>query len=73
MSSNYPRILFVASINFNHVTLRRRYQRNIRNQQRIQRREMIVRADTLSRITQMPPQITNIPFVNQLFNGSLFY
>ena len=62
-----------SSINFNHVILRRRHQRNIiRINQRIQRqrRRIITRmyrgrapvnnADTLSRIAQLPLQIKTI-------------
>jgi hypothetical protein len=77
-----PRNLFDSSINFN----RRRYRRNAnrRNQRRIQcqrhriiirmyrRRVMINNTNTLRRISQLPLQITNDPFANQFFNGSLF-
>ena len=76
-----------SSINFNHVILRRRHQRNIiRINQRIQRqrrriinrisrrRAPINNSNTLlNRIIQLPLQITNDPFTNQLFNGSSFH
>lgn len=66
---------------FNRVILRRhrrRYQRNIINRQMRQRRRIMNRiyrsvtvnnADILSRIAQLPPQLSNDSFTNQLFNG----
>ncbi|PKY23005.1 hypothetical protein RhiirB3_437098 [Rhizophagus irregularis] len=52
--------------NFN----RRYYRRNPnrRNRRRIQRQR-----HTLRLIAQLPLQITNNPFENQLFNGTPFY
>ena len=73
MPLNYSRNLLVTSIKFKHDILCRRYQRNIRNKQRIQQRGIIIRANTSSRIPQMPPQITNDQFASQVFNGSSFY
>jgi hypothetical protein len=82
MSLSDLRNLLDSSINFN----RRYYRRNAnrRNQQRIQRqrRRIIIRmyrrrvtannTDTLRRISQLPLQITNDLFTNQMFNGSPF-
>ena len=80
MSSNNLSNLFVSSMNFNRVILRRRHQRSINRRIRRQRRRIMNRiyapinnANTLRRIAQLPLQITNDPFANQIFNGSPFY
>ena len=61
---------------FNRVILRRRrhYQRNIWHQRRrimnrIYWSVTVNNADILSRIAQLPPQLSNDSFINQLFNG----
>ena len=65
--------------NFTRAILRRRHQRNLRNQRRIQlqRRRIINRIapnnNALSQMAQqLPLQVTNDPFANQIFNGSSF-
>ena len=65
------------SINYNHVALNRHHQRNInrRYQRRFRRRRhnrhaLTNNTDTLE---QLPLQITNDPFADQLFNGSSFH
>ncbi|GES95845.1 hypothetical protein RCL_jg215.t1 [Rhizophagus clarus] len=73
--------LLISSINFNHDIIRKRHQRttNKKNRRRIinrtyRRHIPINNANTFSNlITQLPPQIMNGPFANQLFNGSSFH
>ena len=61
----------LPSINFNHDTFRKR--RNRRTQRQIQRqRRRFINRSIRRRIEQLPLQITNNSFVNQIFNGSIF-
>ena len=81
MSLNNLRNLLISSINPNNRFHRRNMNR--RNQRRIQRqrRRIIIRmyrrrvnaVTLLSQIAQLPLQITNDPFANQMFNGSTFH
>ena len=68
------------SINYNHIALNRHHQRNINRRyqrrfrhQRSNRHVLTDNTDTLDRIKKLPPQITNDPFANQMFNGSSFH
>ncbi|CAG8523013.1 8704_t:CDS:2 [Rhizophagus irregularis] len=60
--------------NFNQRNRRRiqRQRRRIINRMYI-RRAMVNNTDTLRLIAQLPLQITNNPFENQMFNGTPFY
>ena len=79
MLSHNLKNLSNPSFNLNHVILRRR-QRNINRRILRQRRRtmntrhvLVNNADMISRIVQLPLQITNDSFANQIFNGSTFF
>ncbi|PKK57860.1 hypothetical protein RhiirC2_797282 [Rhizophagus irregularis] len=73
--NNYRNL--ISFIDFNHDIVRRRHQRNMNRRircriiNRTYRRHISTNnANTFSNlITQLPLQITNDPFTNQLFNG----
>jgi hypothetical protein len=77
--------LLVSSMRLNRVIPRRSHQRIVVYRRRILRQNRrfvngiyrqrlpINNTDTLNRIEQLPTQVTDDAFANQIFNGSLFY